>query len=358
MYRLYRRMVGLKANLCGMFFGLALPAWAESAAAENYAEHPAALALIEEMTAQHDFDAGSLRQIFAQAQKKQNILDAIARPAEKTKPWKEYRNIFLTASRIDKGVVFWRDNQSVLERAQSVFGVPPEIVVAIIGVETRYGGNTGSHRVIDALSTLAFDYPKRSRFFTRELKQFLLLAREQRQDPLALKGSYAGAMGYGQFMPSSYRAYAVDFDADEFTDIWSNTADAIGSVANYFKRHGWRSGEAIVGRARISRDYDRGAVNQSLKPAHTLAELKQKGFTPLADYKPEERATVIKLQGEHGAEFWLGLQNFYVITRYNRSRLYAMAVYQLSEAIKQQWHSETIAGNIPAGNIEQALTVH
>ncbi|TQV68313.1 lytic murein transglycosylase B [Exilibacterium tricleocarpae] len=328
---------------------LALACWFFSsavAASENYGDHPRARALIEELATEHNFDSADLTRIFGQAQKKQAILDAIARPAEKTKPWKDYRAIFLTPSRIDKGVQFWRDNRAVLERAHDSYGVPPEIVVAIIGVETRYGRNTGSYRVIDALSTLAFDYPKRSPFFTRELKHFLLLTREQQQDPLALKGSYAGAMGYGQFMPSSYRAYAVDFDNDKFVDIWSNTTDAIGSVANYFKRHGWQSDAAVVARARISGDYDREPVNQSLKPTHTVQQLAQLGFSSTVEHDPEQPATIMKLQGEHGAEFWIGLKNFYVITRYNRSRLYAMAVYQLSEAIRVKAQTEKVAAII------------
>ncbi len=307
-----------------------------SALAVGYSEHPAAQSFIDEMVNDYGFSPKTLRGWFSRAEKKTSILEAIERPAEKTKPWKEYQKIFVTPSRIRKGVAFWRQNRESLARAEAEFGVPAELVVAIIGVETRYGSNVGRYRVIDALSTLAFDYPKRAHFFRKELKHFLLLAREQGQDPLSLKGSYAGAMGYGQFMPSSYRSYAVDFDGDQLVDIWANPADAIGSVANYFKRHGWQAGEAVVARARVKAGFDESSLSQSLVPAESLAELEQKGFIAVSDFPPQTLATAMKLLGERGPEFWLGLPNFYVITRYNHSHLYAMAVYQLSQALKQE----------------------
>lgn len=307
----------------------------QSAAHADYIQHPQTQALVNELVSEEGFSRAELEGWFAEVEKKQSILDAIARPAEKTKTWKEYRKIFVTPSRIEKGVAFWQSNRKTLERMEAEFGVPAQMVVAIIGVETRYGRHKGSYRVMDALSTLAFDYPRRSPFFTKELKQFLLLAREQGQQPMALKGSYAGAMGYGQFMPSSYRAYAVDFDGDKLVDIWENPVDAIGSVANYFVKHGWQKNAPVVSRVRPEKGYDPALLNASLKPKHTVAELKQYGFTPLADYSDENKATAMKLQGEHGAEFWLGLNNFYTITRYNHSRLYAMAVYQLSDELRK-----------------------
>ncbi|MEO0443656.1 MAG: lytic murein transglycosylase B [Pseudomonadota bacterium] len=288
---------------------------------------------INEMVQNHDFKAAELESWFASATQKQSILDAISRPAEKTLTWAKYRKIFLNDARIKGGVKFWQENQAVLERAQQEFGVPAEIMVAIIGVETLYGQRQGSFRVIDALSTLGFDYPPRSRFFRKELKQFLLLAREQKQDPLELKGSYAGAMGYGQFIPSSYRAYAIDYDQDGFADIWQNTADAIGSVANYFKRHGWQQGDPVVLRGRLQRSYNKDIINQSLKPKLTVAEVAKHGYLPVRSVDETLPATVMRLEGNWGAEFWIGLHNFYVITRYNHSRLYAMAVWQLSQEI-------------------------
>src|SRR5690606_17567924 len=211
-----------------------------------------------------------------------------------------------------------------------------EIIVAIIGVEANYGRNTGRHTVIDALSTLAVDYPPRAPFFRKELPNHFLLTREQKQDPLAFKGSYAGAMGYGQFMPSSYRAYAVDFDGDGFTDIWNNTTDAIGSVANYFKKHGWQTGEMVVSRARFEGNPAGETFNNIQPPQHTVKEWKARGFTPIKAMSDETLASVLQLEGQHGTEYWLATQNFYVITRYNRSHLYSMAVHQLSQLIKEK----------------------
>ena len=302
-------------------------------ASEGYGDNTTASVFIDEMVTNYNFDRSQLQQWFSDASKKQVILDAISRPAEKTKTWAEYRRIFLTSTRINRGVTFWKENQEVLNRAEQEFGVPAEIIVAIIGVETLYGKRKGSFRVIDALSTLAFDYPPRSKFFRSELKEFLLLSREQNQNPLELTGSYAGAMGYGQFIPSSYRAYAVDYDQDGFADIWENPVDAIGSVANYFKRHGWKSGKAVAVRSRIATEYNKSVLNKSLKPSATIAQLQQWGFQPVKPVDENFSATAMKLKGDWGSEFWLGLHNFYVITRYNHSRLYAMAVWQLSQEI-------------------------
>ncbi|MGH1372593.1 MAG: lytic murein transglycosylase B [Cellvibrionaceae bacterium] len=311
---------------------------------QGYSAHPQAQAFMDELVSKHDFSREELQQWFAQAEKKQSILNAMSRPAEKTKTWGEYRNIFIQPSRIDKGVEFWIEHKDTLERAEEVYGVPAEIIVAIIGVETRYGSNKGSYKVIDALSTLAFDYPKRSAFFTKELRHYLLLAREQNRDPLALKGSYAGAMGYGQFMPSSYREYAKDFDGDNAVDIWDNPVDAIGSVANYFVRHGWKSDKPVVSRARVSEGYNRTVINDSLRPKRTVAELAEQGITPIEGIEGTAKATAMKLKGEQGAEFWVGLQNFYTITRYNHSRLYAMAVYQLSQEVRREMDATKTAG--------------
>ncbi|MFT6201156.1 MAG: membrane-bound lytic murein transglycosylase B [Candidatus Endobugula sp.] len=304
------------------------------AASGDYVDRSEVDTFIDEMVREHQFTKEELLVWFAEAEKKQNILDAISRPAEKTHTWGSYRKIFLTSSRINKGVDFWLKNKSTLEKAEAEFGVPAQVIVAIIGVETRYGGNKGSFRVIDALSTLGFDYPPRSSFFRKELKEFFLLAREQKQDPLSLIGSYAGAMGYGQFIPSSYRAYAIDYTDDGFADIWNNATDAIGSVANYFKRHGWEQGQPVIVRTRISDGYDDSILNDSLKPKHTVSSLAEKGYTPIAPLA-EQTANAIRLEGAKGMEFWIGLNNYYVITRYNHSRLYAMAVWQLSQEIAE-----------------------
>lgn len=204
------------------------------------------------MVTKHDFDKNVLSQTFAKVEVKDSILKAISRPAEKSKPWYDYRKIFITDKRINGGVKFWQQHAEALQAAEQKYGVPVEVIIAILGVETRYGGNVGGYRVVDALSTLAFRYPPRSPFFRSELEHFLLLTREEKMSLLDPVGSYAGAMGLGQFMPSSYREYAVDFDGDGKRDIWTNPVDAIGSIANYLKRHGWIAGESIVHQTEIS----------------------------------------------------------------------------------------------------------
>jgi len=309
-----------------------------SCAADNYSTHPAAVTIIDELVKEEGFEKAALHKVFESAQRQEHILEAIARPAEKTKPWHEYRNIFLTPLREQQGLEFFAKHRETLERAEREMGVPAEIIVAIIGVETSYGRITGRYRVVDALSTLAFDYPRRSPFFTQELKHFLILAREQGMDPLTLKGSYAGAMGFGQFMPSSYRNYAIDFDDDGVIDIWKNPVDAIGSVANYFKRHGWRTGGDVVvaasGNDAIDQDY-LVQGRSGLKPMRTVAEFAKVGLTTEAPLTPETLATAMKFELAEGYEYWLGLHNFYVITRYNHSAMYAMSVYQLSQRLAE-----------------------
>jgi membrane-bound lytic murein transglycosylase B len=305
------------------------------AMAADYQNAPQVSALISEMTSEHGFAEEQLTAVFAGAERKQAILDAISRPAEKTKPWKDYRPIFLNSARINKGVSFWQKHAEALARAEQEYGVPAQTIVAIIGVETLYGGNTGSWRVIDALSTLCFDYPPRAPFFCQQLKEYLLLARQEQLDPLVLTGSYAGAMGLPQFMPSSFRAYAVDFDNDGHIDIWNNPTDAIGSVANYFKQHGWTQGGEVVSRATVHGDQVDQGLTAGIDPQLTMGQLHALGWnsnTPVAD---DLKVTAFRFDGAEGVEYWLGLPNFYTITRYNRSPMYAMAVYQLSEAILQ-----------------------
>ena len=321
-----------------------------ASAVENYADRAEAQTFIDAMVERHQFEKTDLQKQFAIIEKKQKIIDAMARPAEKTKTWGQYRNIFIQPLRIDKGVTFWQENREALAEAEQTFGVPAAMIVAIIGVETNYGANKGSWRVMDALATLAFDYPeqkntgyveRRKKFFTKELEHFLLLSREQQRDPLTLKGSYAGAMGYGQFMPSSYRRYARDFDGDGFKDIWENKRDAIGSVANYFVEHGWRQGEPVVTRVHVAKGYDKSVLNLSRAKrkaaAFTVEQLKAKGFAPVDAVADGDHAGVMKLQGAKGAEFWMGMNNFYVITRYNTSIKYALAVYQLSQEIQRRY---------------------
>jgi membrane-bound lytic murein transglycosylase B len=312
-----------------IMFGLILPTTSFGGEYSERTERDEVLANVVEQGVDRTWAAALLDQ----AERKQSILDAISRPAEKTKPWYDYRKIFLTDKRAREGVAFAQQNAETLAKVSDQTGVPASVITAIIGVETFYGRITGSYRVIDALATLAFDYPKRSPFFTRELQNFLVLAYESGKDPLALKGSYAGAMGYGQFMPSSYRAYAVDYDGDGVADIWTNADDAIASVANYFLRHGWEPGAPVI----VPANYDGDSSEifaGGLKPEKTVGELAEEGFAPRSATDISLVATPLRLEGSEGYEYWLCLENFYVITRYNHSAMYALSVWQLSEEIE------------------------
>lgn len=305
-----------------------------STAWADYSQHPLADGFVQDMVSKHGFTADEVRSLLKQAEKRQSILDAIARPAEKTKTWKDYRPIFIQPLRVTNGVTFWQTHQAALAKAEINYGVPAEIIVAIIGVETNYGKNTGSYFVLDALSTLAFDYPARAPFFRAELEHYLLLTREHQQNPAQFKGSYAGAMGFGQFMPSSYRNFAVDFTGDGFADIWNNPTDAIGSVANYFVKHGWQEGKTVVVPAHLTAPRESITFNNIVPPAVTVRDWKKQGVVPNIKMPTKTPAIAIEFDGAKGLEYWFGLQNFYTITRYNRSPMYAMAVYQLSLEIK------------------------
>ncbi|ABA59087.1 lytic murein transglycosylase B [Nitrosococcus oceani] len=292
---------------------------------------------IDEMVTQHGFDKPELKQLFAEVEVKTNILQAISRPAEKSKPWYEYQRIFLTPEHIQRGVAFWEINQRSLAQAQETFGVLPEVIVAILGVETRYGRHMGRYRVIDSLATLAFRYPPRSQFFRHQLIEFLLLAREEKRDPRNFTGSYAGAMGLAQFMPDSFRDYAVDFDQDGWRDIWETPEDAVGSIANFLKRKGgWQAKAPVASLAEVSGvDYHQW-LKRGLKPSISVGQLLQEGIQIADSISKDQLASVFVLEQEKGPEVWLGFNNFYALIRYNPSPLYAMAVYQLAKAIKAQ----------------------
>lgn len=293
-------------------------------------------AFIEHMVSTQGFDRTQLTALFKQVKPRPRIVQIMTTPAE-SKPWNVYRRIFITDTRIQGGVAFWHKNEAALARAESQYGVPAAIIVAIIGVETRYGDNMGSFPVIDALSTLAFDYPPRTDYFRGELEQFLLLSREEQLDPLAPKGSYAGAMGEAQFMPSSYRKFSVDFDGDGKRDLWHSTSDAIGSIANYLNAHGWQRGEPIALRARIDGNGYQNLLDATLKkPERSIARFKVAGVMPEVSVDDTLPAMLVRLETDDDAEYWLGLDNFYAITRYNHSPRYAMAVYQLSQEIQAQ----------------------
>jgi membrane-bound lytic murein transglycosylase B len=298
-------------------------------------DQPEVQAFIDTMVEQHDFDRDELRDTLGAAELKQSILDAIAKPAEKTLNWAEYREIFITPERIEAGARFWSDNEDALRQVSEATGVPMEMLVGIIGVETYFGRITGSFRVLDALATLAFSYPPRAKFFRRELEQYLLLVREEDMKPTDATGSYAGAMGRPQFMPSSYRAYAVDATGDGKRDIWNDWTDVAGSIANYFLEHGWKSGEEVAAHASLGGEWQGPPPEpaNTLKPTETVASLSRKGVMFVTSLPADSKSELLTYEGADGLEHWVGFHNFFVITRYNRNVMYALAVHQLGQEI-------------------------
>lgn len=313
---------------------------AAAPASGSFLERDGVRAFIDDVSSREGFNAAELRGLFEEVERQDAVLEAIAAPAE-AMPWYRYRPIFITDPRIAGGVDFVRDNADLLARAEREYGVPPAIVAAIIGVETFYGRYKGRYPVLDTLATLAFEYPPRSDFFRRELEQFLLLARDERIAPRAVKGSYAGAMGMPQFISSSYRHYAIDFDGDGRRDLWNSNADVIGSVAAYLADHGWQRGSAIVHRVRPADDGWRELTSKSLKPRVDGDALRAAGLGVEPRVDDGERVHVFALETESDPEVWVGRRNFYAITRYNHSALYAMAVYQLAERIRRGVEAES-----------------
>ncbi len=308
-------------------------------AAASFSESEDARAFVRELAERHGFDPDALAEALNRAQHEPRVIRLIAPPSRAgVRSWRKYRARFLDRVRIDRGVDFWDENQVYLERAAAQYGVPIEVIVAIIGVETVYGRHTGNFETLSALATLAFDYPPRAELFRRELEALFLLAREQGRDPASYSGSYAGALGYPQFLPSSVRSYAVDFDADGHIDFDAGPADAIGSVANYLHVHGWQPGAPIAERARFTEVLDPAAlVAAGIEPALEPASLTEAGVTTASGEAPAATATLVDLETPGSTtEYWLGYRNFYVITRYNRSSFYAMSVFELAEAIRQR----------------------
>jgi membrane-bound lytic murein transglycosylase B len=311
---------------------------AVSAPAERgaYTNRPDVRAFISQMTERHGFVERELVFLFSRARRQPAALKAIAPPKDAPlRSWQTYRARFVNDQRIAEGTAFWQANSAALERAAREHGVPEEIIVAIIGVETLYGRHSGGFRVIDALATLAFDYPPRAEFFRAELEQYLLLARDRDIDVFSVKGSYAGAIGIPQFMPGSYRRYAVDFDGDGVTDLLASPADAIGSVANFLRMHGWRRGELIALPAHVNGAAHRAMLDAGIEPKIPMGELRQYGVETRSGLALETPVALIDLETPGApTEYRLGLQNFYVLTRYNRANFYAAAVMDLAAALR------------------------
>lgn len=328
-----RRQRPFAALLAAAIVGLAAPA----AAHASYADRAEARAFAAELARHHAFDAAEIERTLALARHEPDVIRLITPPSRKgARSWRAYRARFLDRSRIDGGLRFWDEHAETLERAARETGVPAEIVVAIIGVETIYGRNTGSFETLSALATLAFDYPPRADLFRRELEALFLLAREQGRDPASYYGSFAGALGYPQFLPSSVRAYAVDFDADGSIDFDTGAADAIGSVANYLRVHGWQPGAPVAERALLGPETDAATlVAAGIEPSLEPALLAANGVSTSDGRAAAQTATLVDLETPGAeTEYWLGYRNFYAITRYNRSSFYAMSVFELAETLR------------------------
>lgn len=303
----------------------------------DFANNPNAQQFIDKMVNKHGFDRQQLQEILSQAKRLDSVLRLMDNQAPTTsvKPpsgpngaWLRYRKKFITPDNVQNGVVFWNQYEDALSRAWQVYGVPPEIIVGIIGVETRWGRVMGKTRILDALATLSFNYPRRAEYFSGELETFLLMARDEQDDPLNLKGSFAGAMGYGQFMPSSYKQYAVDFSGDGHINLW-DPVDAIGSVANYFKAHGWVKGDQVA----VMANGQAPGLPNGFKTKYSISQLAAAGLTPQQPLGNHQQASLLRLDVGTGYQYWYGLPNFYTITRYNHSTHYAMAVWQLGQAV-------------------------
>ena len=326
----------LKHTLTALCFATVASLGQTAPAMSSFADEPDAVAFARDLEARQGIPADELLGQLAQLRPNAKVLQLIKPPASPLqRSWERYRPRFLNDRRIDGGVRFLQENAGQLAKASALYGVPPEIIVAIIGVETEYGRNMGGFRVLEALATLAFKYPPRSEFFRTELEQFLLLCRENGLDPLAVKGSFAGAIGIPQFMPGSQRRYAVDFDGDQRVDLRGSVDDAIGSVGRFLEQHGWQAGQPIAVPALTNGNPDPALLQAGIRPSLKLAELSDKGVR--ADIDPQASVALIDLVSpEKETEYWLGYENFYVITRYNRSSFYAMSVFQLGEAVRER----------------------
>jgi membrane-bound lytic murein transglycosylase B len=326
----------LKASRLLLAAVLSAPVLTQALAAESFdLKRPEIVAFIDEVSARDGMSRRQVRALLKAAQPQPKIIEAMEKPAEKVSPWWQYREHFVTAERITQGVQFWGEHREALERIAAEYQVAPEYIVAILGVETKYGRITGRYRVLDALATLAFNYPPRHAYFTKELEQFLILAKENKLDPLTLTGSYAGAMGAPQFMPSSYRHYAIDANGDQQRDLWGDWDDVIASVANYLHQAGWRPGAPVLAEATVAAGTSFEVEPRNLEPRETVASLAARGIKTELDVPEETPALLIDAERQDGPAYRVGFHNFYVITRYNTSPRYAMAVHDLAQAVVQ-----------------------
>jgi peptidoglycan lytic transglycosylase B len=327
-----RRLIILAALLCSV-----------SAYALDV-ERPAVKSFVGRLSAEHGFEPGAVNAVLAQAQLQQSVLDAMSRPAERALLWYEYRDRFVIEQRVKEGIEFWQRHRELLEQIEKARGVPAEYLVAILGVETYYGRITGKYRVLDSLTTLAFDYPPRSEYFTQELEQFFLLTREDLVDPLTALGSYAGAMGPPQFMPRSIRSFAVDGDGDGRRDLWADWEDILNSIANYFLVHGWKPGEPVIAPARIDQSRAHDLDPRKLALNETVGSLRDKGVVFETELPSKAPALLLAPDLPDSVFFRVGFNNFYVITRYNRSPMYAMAVHDLAAELVARVYSDDATG--------------
>lgn len=317
----------VKIYICSLFILLSFNSFGD------YSNHPHSEYVIQKLVSQYNFNEREVKSILSAAETDNKILESMTNASEKTKTWNKYRQSFLSSFRIKKGKYFLEEYSEVFDQVEKIYGVPRFIITAILGVETNYGGYTGKANVLNALSTLAFEHPRRSDFFTSELIEYIVLCREKAWQPNERLGSYAGAMGMSQFMPSNYRSLAIDGDSDGKVDLFE-PIDAIYSIANYLVHHGWQPNEPITSRASVSNNFDSSIIGRGLKPNRKITEIESAGIYPQGKISKDIMARVIRFNDSDGDEFWLGYQNFYVISRYNPRAKYAMAVYLLSKEIE------------------------
>ena len=324
-----------------LIFSRSVPA--QNTPAESQKITPELRKFIDYMVRMHGFEARDLRILFEHTHRNQDVVRAISAPTT-SRPWHQFKPLCIDGAQIADGLRFWNENAALLSRARRDFGVPEAIIVALIGIESRYGTHAGGYRVIDSLYTLSFEGPKRANYFRGELEQFLVLAREQSWDPGEVQGSFAGALGWPQFMPSSYRRFAIDYSGDGNIDLWTNMADIIGSVASYLREFGWKEGQPVATPARIDTTDPQAMVELGLKPQLSVAQWRERGVRSPPGTAESLLAGLFSLQVADGLEYWFGFDNFYVLLRYNRSRNYAMAVFQLADEIGQAREKFTVVG--------------